>query len=121
MSNNRSYFNNPKRPRYYKDPSTPRIASSWRYNGEDKSEWNFFIQKRNESFLKNSINYITDPNELEIRKTEPVTAEIITVALREDRDQENRRKIEQERINRAYGKAQEKWEKDKRLMEEHFV
>lgn len=120
MSNNRSYFNNPKRPRYYKDPSTPRIASSWRYNGEDKSEWNFFIQKRNESFLKNSINYITDPNELEIRKTEPVTAEIITVALREDRDQENRRKIEQERINRAYGKAQEKWEKDKRLMEEHF-
>lgn len=120
MSNNRSYFNNAKRPRYYRDPSTPRIASSWRYNGEDKSEWNFFIQKRNESFLKSSINYINDPDEVENRKREPETAEIIAIGLREDRAQENRRRIEQDRINRAYGKAQEKWEKDKRLMEEHF-
>lgn len=120
MSSSRSYFNNNKRPKYFRDPSAPRIASSWRYNGEDKSEWNFFIQKRNESFLKSSINYINDPEEVENRKREPETAEIIPIGPREDRSDENRRRIEQDRINRAYGKAQEKWEKDKRLMEEHF-
>jgi len=120
MANNRSYFNNYKRPRYFKDPSSPRIASTWKYNGDDKSMWNFFIQKRNELFLKNGINYINDPAEIENRKREPLAARIIAVGLRENRDEENKRKIEQDHINRAYGKALEKWDKDKRLMEDHF-
>jgi hypothetical protein len=117
----RSFYDvsNHKR-KYFRDPTTPRIPQSFKYNGVNKEQWNLFVQKHTEELMKIGKGYLLNEEELRRRRTPPLRPPIIPVPHHETNAAANIRVTNQRRDDREYEKAKERYDRDQREMEADF-
>ena len=106
--------------KYFRDPTTPRIPQSFKYNGVNKEQWNLFVQKHTEELMKIGKGYLLNEEELRRRRTPPLRPPIIPVPHHETNAAANIRVTNQRRDDREYEKAKERYDRDQREMEADF-